>query len=210
MDETIKKNIEAYDVTVEEYYEFTKELEPPEIIHRKDFLALIKKNGKILDLCCGPGRDARIFSEQGYEVIGVDLSQNMIKKAKQIAPKAKFQVMDLLEIDFPDKSFDAVWFNAGLLAVPKKHDLDILKKVHDILVDEGILWISVKQGEGEMFKERKQYKVKKFYAFHTKKEMQNLLKESGFKILKTYEPEMKSEYHKEQRWLGFLCKKKTI
>jgi len=203
----IKKNIEAYDATVDEYYEFTKNLEPPEIIQREDFMKEIKPNGKILDLCCGPGRDSRFLSERGYDVLGVDLSPNMIEKAEKVAPKAKFKVMNLLELDFPPDSFDGVFFCAGLLAVPRKHSFDILKKIHFILADKGVLFISVKEGTGEGFKFRKGVNVEKFYSFYTKEELEEMFGRIGFEILKFYRPEMHSEYHQEQQWIGWLCRK---
>ena len=82
MNENIKKNIQAYDSIVEQFIEKTKNLEEPEIQMRKEFLSLVPKKGRILDLGCGPGRDAKIFSDQGYQVIGADLSKKTIEKAK--------------------------------------------------------------------------------------------------------------------------------
>ena len=41
---------------------------------------------KMLDLCCGEGRHARIFSGMGYSVTGVDLSSQMVKAARDNSP----------------------------------------------------------------------------------------------------------------------------
>jgi len=38
------------------------------------------KKGKILDIGCGNGRDARFFNRKGFHVMGVDISQKAIQK----------------------------------------------------------------------------------------------------------------------------------
>ncbi len=206
MDDIVKKNIQAYDKTVEEYFENTKELEEVEYHQRHVFLSQLPEEGRILDLGCGPGRDARIFSEEGYQVVGVDLSPKMIKMARAVAPKAKFKVMDFLHLDFEEKSFDAVWFNAGLLCVEKKHAKKILISIHKILKDGGILFVSVKQGRGEGFIMDERYGVEKYYSFFMEDELMTLLDETGFYTIETFLPELKSSYH-EHQWIGVLSKK---
>ena len=42
-----------------------------------------RKNRKLLDLCCGTGVLARIFLEQGYQVVGLDLSEPMLSYARR-------------------------------------------------------------------------------------------------------------------------------
>jgi ubiquinone/menaquinone biosynthesis C-methylase UbiE len=206
MNENIRKNIEAYDSTAEEYFQNTKNIEEPEIQQRKEFLSLIPKGGKILDLGCGPGRDAKIFSDHDYSVVGVDLSEKTIEKAKTIAPKAEFKVMDFLNLDFEEKSFDAVWFNAGLLCIEKKFALDILKSVHKLLIKRGILFVSIKEGNGEGFKIDERYNVKKYYAYYTEKEILSLLNNANFEKGKMFRPNLKSGYHTHQ-WIGILCQR---
>ena len=39
---------------------------------------------KILDLGCGPGRDAQDFSKKGFQVTGLDLSDEMLKRARKL------------------------------------------------------------------------------------------------------------------------------
>ena len=42
-----------------------------------------KKNKRILDLCCGTGQLASIFLQNGYNVTGIDLSEDMLYYAKE-------------------------------------------------------------------------------------------------------------------------------
>ncbi|MCD7904392.1 MAG: class I SAM-dependent methyltransferase [Clostridiales bacterium] len=53
----------------------------------KNIVYILKKygqNGKrLLDLGCGTGTMAVMFSEAGYDVTGIDLSEDMLAEAKQ-------------------------------------------------------------------------------------------------------------------------------
>ena len=71
MKNRISITIESYNKTFEEYMRLVDSLHP--VKESKFFMSLLPKKSKILDLGCGPGRDARIFYERGYEVIGIDL-----------------------------------------------------------------------------------------------------------------------------------------
>jgi len=43
------------------------------------------KSGKVIDIGCGGGRNAILFSLNGFDSIGIDFSANAIKLAKQLA-----------------------------------------------------------------------------------------------------------------------------
>lgn len=65
-------------------------------------------NGKILDLACGKGRHSVYLNKLGYDVTGVDLSEQSINYAKQYENDTlKFEVHDMSK-PFNDK-FDAVF-----------------------------------------------------------------------------------------------------
>ena len=50
----------------------------------------------VIDIGCGAGRDAAVFVERGYDYIGVDLSEGMLKVAAERAPTGTFRQMDFL------------------------------------------------------------------------------------------------------------------
>ena len=72
---------------------------------------------KVLDVGCGFGGTSRYLADKlgpKAEVTGITLSPNQVKRGTELAeerglPNAKFQVMNALEMDFPDNSFDIVW-----------------------------------------------------------------------------------------------------
>lgn len=68
----------------------------------------IPEHGSILDLACGKGRHSIYLNSLGYNVTGVDLSENSIAYAKQFENETlHFKVHDMCKP--MDRTFDAVF-----------------------------------------------------------------------------------------------------
>ena len=68
----------------------------------------LKKGSSIMDLACGKGRHSIFLNELGYDVTGVDLSENSITYAKQFENETlRFDVHDMCKPYHQD--FDAVF-----------------------------------------------------------------------------------------------------
>jgi SAM-dependent methyltransferase len=70
---------------------------------------------RALDLGTGTGKAARLAAERfpDAEVVGVDLSPQMVAAAKKLLPpelaaRVRFEVADASRLGFPDRSFDLV------------------------------------------------------------------------------------------------------
>ncbi|MBX5450632.1 class I SAM-dependent methyltransferase [Thermogemmatispora sp.] len=82
----------------------------------------LPEGGRLLDLACGPGGWATevAFQHPSLEVIGVDISPNVVEYANTYArsrglTNIQFQVMNVMEsLAFPDASFDLI--NGRLLS----------------------------------------------------------------------------------------------
>lgn len=86
-----------------------------------------KKESKILDVCTGTGKQAFAFGKYGYDVIGIDLSENMLKVAnkKNRYENVRFEVADVTDIPFERNYFDVSCISFALHDMP----LDIRRKV---------------------------------------------------------------------------------
>lgn len=79
--------------------------------------AEVGKEVKVLDVGCGVGGTSRYLAKNigpKAKVTGITLSPNQVKRAKELAkeqnvPNSDFCVMNALEMEFPDNSFDIVW-----------------------------------------------------------------------------------------------------
>lgn len=84
---------EVYDYLV--YNNYKDEYEIGEIMNKTK----LTSSSKILDIGCGTGNQVVNFGSKGYEVLGIDVSPSMIKKAKEKYPKYDFEVADASNID---------------------------------------------------------------------------------------------------------------
>ena len=67
---------------------------------------------KILDIGCGLGREAFALADLGFDVVGIDISKEVISQVKQLSAEKGYQIpfytYDGVHLDFPADSFDAV------------------------------------------------------------------------------------------------------
>ena len=71
-----------------------------------------KEPMEILDAGCGPGFFPVILGREGHRVTGIDITENMIARAKENVERygqhAVLKTMDCQELQFPDNTFDMV------------------------------------------------------------------------------------------------------
>ena len=79
---------EVYDHLV--YNNYKDDYEVGEIINK----TTPSSSSKILDIGCGTGNQVVNLGNKGYEVLGIDVSPSMIKKAKEKYPEYNFQIAD--------------------------------------------------------------------------------------------------------------------
>ncbi len=74
-----------------------------------ELLANYHGGKKLLEIGCGTGHWSEYFADNGFEVTGVDVSESMMKKAKEKQiPNTAFQVADGRKLPFEDDAFNVV------------------------------------------------------------------------------------------------------
>src|SRR5215469_14416677 len=74
--------------------------------------------GIALDAACGTGRHAEYLASIGHEVIGVDISPDMLARARARMPDGEFHEGDLHHLPLPDDHVDLVVCALALTCVP--------------------------------------------------------------------------------------------
>jgi len=122
------------------------------------------KSIKILDIGCGTGRHAIELTKRGYNVTGVDLSENQIKrareKAQEIGLTINFQTQDARKLPF-DGEFDlAIMLCEGGFSLMETDEMnfEILKNATKALKDKGKFIFTTLNGLFPLF-----HSVKEFY-----------------------------------------------
>lgn len=114
----------------------------------------VPKNSLILDLCCGIGRHSAILAEEGFKVVGVDISPEFIAYAKDMAVErnvsknVEFRVGDMREIrdvlkDHKGKFNAVINLYTSLGYYDEETDRDILEQLLELTASKGILVIDI-------------------------------------------------------------------
>lgn len=117
--------------------------------------AHLSNQQKILDVGCGSGRDSVFFANQGFEVVAIDGSQNVIDLAKQTDTRIDWQCLRFHEIAKQSwqNQFTGIWACASLLHVSFDDLPKILNDLLSCLRPTGILYASFKYGNSERKKD---------------------------------------------------------
>ncbi|XP_013183990.2 uncharacterized protein LOC106129845 [Amyelois transitella] len=148
------------------------------------------KNPKVLDVGSGLGGHSFLFAEKyGAEVLGLDLSENMLEIARKhldkrphLKDKVRFEFQDCTKIDYPENSFDLVYSRDTFLHIRDKAQL--FKKIYKWLKPSGyILFTDYVRGEDETkySEEFKNYLIDRDYDMATVSEYREILINTGFK-----------------------------
>jgi ubiquinone/menaquinone biosynthesis C-methylase UbiE len=197
---------ESYQATAQQFAQNVENLAPTQSIEK--FIGLLPPQAKIIDLGCGSGRDAKIFTSMGADVVGIDYSSNLIEIAKSHAPLANFQLMDIEEMNFPASSFDGAWSACSLAHISKSMLPDVLKKINFILKESGYFYLALKKGAGEILERDSRYDgdFKKFWSFFGEDELKNILQEAQFNILE-FDTVEKSHAYQTHSAFRIFCQK---
>jgi SAM-dependent methyltransferase len=176
------------------------------VVERAYFLSLLQQEDKhtLLEIGAGHGRDSLFFQEQGYKVIGIDLSSAMVNLCRQKGITAF--VMDMVELGFARSSFDAVYALNSFLHLPKSEFPTVLENVRAVLQSAGLFYLGLYGGfDFEGIWEDDFYTPKRFFSLHTDENLKQTLSKI-FEIVYF----RNIEFDKDQRPFQSVILKKNI
>ena len=200
---------ESYQATARQFAQNVADLAPIGSIEK--LMQLLPPNPKIIDLGCGSGRDAKIFTSMGADVLGIDFSSNLIDIAKSHAPLVNFELMDIETMRFSASTFDGVWSACSLAHVAKEMLPNVLEKINFMLKENGYFYLALKKGSGEILECDSRYdgEYKKFWSFFEEEELKNILQAAQFKILEFDIVETSHTYQSHSAFRVF-CQKRSF
>lgn len=160
--------------------------------------------GKILEIGCGGGRDAKKLKQAGYDYVGVDVSIGFLKEAKKNNPGLTFLLQDIYQLDLP-YLFDGFWCTATLLHIPKSKINKALQNIHRVIKPQGIGFICIKEGKGDLILDKKEVNgqiLKTYFSYYQQDEFSQILIKNGFHILET----SRRPVSIKTIWLNFFVK----
>ena len=127
------------------------------------------KNIKILDIGCGTGRHSIELSQRGYDIVGIDLSESLLQRAKEKANKQNlhivFQKQDARKLPFFNQFELVIMLCEGAFPLMETDEMNfqILRNAANALKPKGKLIFTTLNGLFPLF-----HSVKDFLASETK------------------------------------------
>lgn len=204
MTTTMLKSVSAttinyYDVHAKEYWDLTRHADLTDAYDR--FLIALTPGAHILDAGCGSGRDTKVFRDRGYKVTAIDASSQLARLAAAYT-NHPCEVLCFQDMVFHE-TFDGIWACASLLHIPKNEMRDVIPRFVQALKPGGLLYVSVKEGEGERIADDG-----RFFSDYSRASFEGLLEHfPTLSEIAFWQSEEIRNGNNRQPWLSFLLKK---
>lgn len=206
------KNIEeCYSKVASKYTEsFFNELEykPLDRYLLDKFCDEVRKSGKVCDIGCGPGHVARYLKDKELDIVGLDISEGMLKNARKRNPDIEFLEGNMLDLKLNDESLAGIILYYSIVNFTLEEVEKILKNLWTILENEGVLFIAFHVGDevvnlNSWFEED----IQLDFTFFNTDEVVQILEKLNYKIIEaiTRYPYENYEYISQKGYI--ICKK---
>ena len=91
----------------------------------------------------GYGRNSKLFSENNFNVVGIEISDIAFEMAKKFDPKTKFFNGSVLEMPFTDKKYDAIYCFNTLHLFLRKERIKFLTNCYNQLRGNGFVFFTM-------------------------------------------------------------------
>jgi len=176
----------SYDQVADEYAhkyldEFDHKPVDRQLLDR--FSREVSGKGRAIDLGCGPGQVARYLAACGVDCMGIDLSPQMVERARRANPTITFQQGDMRKLDFPDGALAGIAAFYSIIHIPRDEIPCVLLELSRVLKPGGLLLMSFHAGDEtrhveEFFGKR----VSLDFRFFRREEMEKQLRAAGFSV----------------------------
>ncbi|UWG95481.1 class I SAM-dependent methyltransferase [Dehalobacter sp. DCM] len=111
---------ESWDSRVDEFSTDRPDERISKIIALLEDKHLLHHNATVLDIGCGPGRFAAEFAGKAHHVVGVDISANMLKNARQYSAGQNISNTEFIQLD---------WHDADLSELQWQHQFSLVTAI---------------------------------------------------------------------------------
>jgi len=147
-----------------------------------ELISHLPDNATILDVGCGTGKPIlEYLLSKGFNVTGLDASEEILKIARANFPQTAFILQDMRELEL-DQQFDAIIAWHSFFHLPEEDQPQVLERFAKHLKLNGLLLFTSGPKRGEAWGMNGGENL--FHASLNLEEYKIILQENGFKILK--------------------------
>lgn len=195
------RTLQSYQDKTQEYVDGTPQIDDVIKEWLDNSLALIPKDGKILEVGSGFGRDAEYVSDKGFDIECSDAVPNFVELLQKKGFKTRS--LDLLK-DEIGSDYSMILADAVLLHFTPKESELVARKIYKALNSDGIFALRMKQGDGAIWTEEKLGEPRYFYYWKAD-ELKSMLTVCGFEWLSMTES---FTGHNKASWMHIIARKK--
>lgn len=111
------------------------------------FAEQTRGRGLVADLGCGPGHISRYLHDQGVTMVGIDLSQEMIKCAASLHTGIQFCVGDMRQLNVPDGSLAGIVAFYSIVHMEPVELPCVMLELRRVLSPDGLALLAFHVGE---------------------------------------------------------------
>jgi cyclopropane fatty-acyl-phospholipid synthase-like methyltransferase len=173
----------GYDRIANRYLEWSA-LRPSPARSRALALAdrLIPPGAEVLELGCGAGLPMTATLARGRRVTGVDISSEQIRRAAINVPSAAFRQADIVSLDWPPASVDAVVAFYSLTHVPRDEHSGLFARIRSWLKPGGVFIASLGVEDDPGGIEPDWLGVDMYFSHFSARVNRRLIVEAGFEL----------------------------
>jgi SAM-dependent methyltransferase len=146
---TTKKTRISYDRLADEYVRRIYEEPQHKPFGRQlpDRFVARLKGGSACDLSCRPGHVARYLRQQGAQVFGIDLSPELVERARRLNPGTEFQQGNMFALDAPEAAWAGIVAFYSIIHVPRPDHMVVFSEMRRVLQPGGLLLLAFHVGD---------------------------------------------------------------
>jgi cyclopropane fatty-acyl-phospholipid synthase-like methyltransferase len=172
----------GYDLCAATYEEARQSETNPEL----DLLTCrLNSSAHVLDIGCGAGVPITRALTQRFQVTGVDISSEQIRRAQMNVPEGTFIHGDIMSVTFPHANFDAAVAFYTIFHLPREEHSELFRRISGWLKPGGYLLATVTLFEEAAYTEDNFFDVTMYWSNYGLEEYVTIMAQTGFKLLDT-------------------------
>jgi len=139
----------------------------------------------VLDIGCGAGVPVAKTLAQRFAVTGVDISGEMINRARTNVPQATFILGDIMSVELPPSRFDAAVAFYSIFHLPREEHPELLQRIYGWLKPGGYLLATLSYLDEASYTEDDFFGVTMYWSNYGLEDYKRIIEEVGFALLET-------------------------
>lgn len=200
-DEALSRTVAAYNRIADAYLAQWRDRR---VVERPLALlaTLLPAGALVLDLGCGPGFDGAALRARGFQVVGLDLSWEMVQIGRVHYP-GRYVQGDMQQLPLAAGTIGGIWASASLLHLPRPLLAPVLMEARRVLAPGGLFYLSLKEGTGEGWQSDScGRQAPRFFTYWQADNLDAHLREAGFNTVAGWHEQGSSD-----AWLNRVVRK---